>query len=108
MEWKAPFVVYHLTPEGKLEQVFVAEDFQAASYWLTYIAKAGDVLCKTPIHKRHSHASSRAEYWSHKGPDRSPVTDETRWRKLAAKLNFQGDFPEEQLPQEPNSQPNQG
>lgn len=101
MEWKAPFVVYRVIEGGKLEQVFVAEDFQAASYWLTYIAQAGDVLCKTPLHKRHSHQSPRAEYWSHKGPDRGPVTDEERWRKLMAKKNFTGEFPEEQIEQQP-------
>jgi hypothetical protein len=101
MEWNAPFVVYRVTEEGKIEQVFVAEDFQAAQYWLTYIAQAGDVLCKTPVHKRHSHRSCRAEYWSHKGTDRSPVTDEARWRKLMTKRNFNGEFPEEQIEIQP-------
>jgi hypothetical protein len=104
MEWKTPFVVYRITTEGKLEQVFVAEDFQAASYWLTYIAQPGDVLCKTPLHKRHSQKTPCAEYWSHKGPDRSPVTDEERWKKLAAKRNFAGVFPEEQSEQQTNQE----
>ncbi|MFN4896047.1 MAG: hypothetical protein ACK5GN_04800 [Pseudomonadota bacterium] len=96
MDWKSPFVVYRINQEGKLEQVFVAEDFQAASYWLTYIAEPGDVLCKTPAHKKHSHNSPLPEYWSHKGPERIPVTNEERWRKMATKRNFSGQFPDHQ------------
>ena len=97
MDWKSPFIVYRINAEGKLEQVFVADDFQAASYWLTYIAEPGDVLCKTPVHKKHSHSSPRAEYWSHKSSERVPVSNEERWRKLMQKRNFQGDFPEQQI-----------
>jgi hypothetical protein len=96
MDWKSPFVVYRINAEGKLEQVFVAEDFQAASYWLTYIAEPGDVLCKTPAHKKHSHSSPKPEYWSHKGNEKVPVTNEERWRKLMQKRNFCGEFPEQQ------------
>jgi hypothetical protein len=100
MEWRDPFVVYRVTETGQLEQVFVAKDFEAAQYWLTYIGQAGDVLCKTPAHKRHSHRSPRPEYWSHKGPERGAVTDEERWRKLMSKRNFSGEFPEEQFEQD--------
>ncbi|MEY4669787.1 MAG: hypothetical protein RL518_2486 [Pseudomonadota bacterium] len=96
MDWKVPFVVYRITSEGKLEEVFLAEDFKAASYWLSYIAQPGDVLCKTPLHKKHSHTSSRAEYWSHKGAARELVTDEETWKKTACPQSFQGEFPEEQ------------
>jgi hypothetical protein len=97
MDWNVPFVVYRLTEDGKLEQVFTAQDFQAASYWLTYIAQPGDVLCKTPLHKRHTHTSKRAEYWSHKGAEKGPITDEARWKKLVSKRSFSGEFPEEQV-----------
>lgn len=96
MDWTAPFVVYRITAEGKLQQVYVAEDFQKASYWLTYIAEAGDVLCKTPIHRKHSHTSQKAEYWSHKGPGRTPETDLECWKGMANKKNFSGDFPDNQ------------
>jgi hypothetical protein len=97
MDWKAPFVVYRITSDGKLQQVYVASDFKAASYWLTYIAEAGDVLCKTPLHKKHSHSSERAEYWSHKGAERIPVTDESRWKSIVSQRNFDGNFPDHQI-----------
>jgi hypothetical protein len=101
MDWKVPFVIYRITPEGKLEEVFFAEDFKAASYWLSYIAQPGDVLCKTPLHKKHSHNTANAEYWSHKGQARDTVADEENWRKaVAAKRAFSGQFPDHQEKQE--------
>lgn len=97
MDWKAPFVIYRITADGKLEEVFFAEDFKAASYWLSYIAQPGDVLCKTPLHKKHSHRSPNAEYWSHKGDGRNILADEEQWRKaIAKKRSFDGDFPDHQ------------
>jgi hypothetical protein len=97
MDWKAPFVIYRITAEGKLEEVFFAEDFKAASYWLSYIAQPGDVLCKTPLHKKHSHRSDKAEYWSHKGTGRDIRADEDEWRKaIASKKSFVGEFPDHQ------------
>ncbi len=96
MDWKVPFVVYRITAEGKLEEVFFAEDFKSASYWLSYIAQPGDVLCKTPLHKKHSHNSSKAEYWSHKGEGRELVTNEQNWKQYAAPKQFAGEFPAEQ------------
>lgn len=100
MDWNSPFVVYRVSDEGKLEQVFAAQDFQEAIYWLSYIAQTGDVLCKTPVHRKHSHSSQRAEYWSHKGTHRSTITDEQLWRKLMSKRNFNGEFPDHQNKQE--------
>lgn len=100
MEWKVPFVVYRINDAGKLEEVFFAEDFKAASYWLTYIAQPGDVLCKTPLHRKHSHTSNRAEYWSHKSEARDPVTSEDGWKRLSSEKRFSGDFPEEQNKQQ--------
>ena len=96
MEWKVPFVVYRIIDDGKLEEVFFAEDFKSATYWLTYIAQRGDVLCKTPLHKKHSKCSTKAEYWSHKDSARDPVSDEEHWKKLVADKHFSGDFPDQQ------------
>jgi hypothetical protein len=96
MDWRVPFVVYRITGDGKLEEVFVAEDFKAASYWLSYIAQPGDVLCKTPLHKKHSHTSQKAEYWSHKGNGRELVSSEESWKQISQQKQFCGDFPEEQ------------
>jgi len=100
MEWKVPFIIYRLTDDGKLEEVFLAEDFKAASYWLSYIAQPGDVLCKTPLHRKHSHTSKKAEYWSHKGTGRDLVTSEENWKELVSEKKFSGDFPEEQHKQQ--------
>jgi len=97
MDWKVPFVIYRITPDGKLEEVFLAEDFKSATYWLTYIAQPGDVLCKTPLHRKHSHASQHAEYWSHKDSARDPVTSEETWKKLVEERHFNGEFPDQQL-----------
>jgi hypothetical protein len=96
MEWKVPFVVYRITAEGKLEEVFLAEDFKAASYWLSYIAQPGDVLCKTPLHKKHSHGSAKAEYWSHKGDARELITNEQTWKQWCTQKQCAGEFPAEQ------------
>lgn len=96
MDWKVPFVVYRITEAGKLEEVFLAEDFKAATYWLTYIAQKGDVLCKTPLHRKHSKATSKAEYWSHKDTGRDPVTSEDTWKQLIADKPFNGEFPDQQ------------
>lgn len=97
MDWKVPFVIYRITSDGKLEEVFFAEDFKAATYWLSYIAQPGDVLCKTPLHRKHSHNSQKAEYWSHKGPGRDILSDEDDWRQeSSAKNSFSGDFPDHQ------------
>jgi hypothetical protein len=96
MDWKVPFVVYRITAEGKLEEVFFAEDFKSASYWLSYIAQPGDVLCKTPLHRKHSHSSAKAEYWSHKGVARELITDEQTWKQWSTQKRCAEDFPAEQ------------
>jgi len=100
MDWKVPFIVYRITLEGKLEEVFFAEDFKSATYWLTYIAQPGDVLCKTPLHKKHSHTSQKAEYWSHKEAARDPVSNEDNWKKLREERHCSVDFPDQQNKQE--------
>jgi hypothetical protein len=96
MDWKAPFVIYRIAPDGRIEEVFQAQDLKSAKYWLTYIALPGDVLCKTPLHPKHSHAKNAAEYWSHKESNREPIINEQDWRKFAEEHKFQGEFPEPQ------------
>ncbi len=97
MEWKVPFVIYRITEDGKLQEVFHAADLKAAKYWLTYIGEQGDVLCKTPLHPKHSHKGSEPEYWSHKADGRDPISNEQDWRERAEQRKFQGTFPAEQL-----------
>ncbi len=97
MDWNVPFIIYRVTDDGKIQEVFHASDLKAAKYWLTYIAEQGDVLCKTPLHPKHSHAGSQPEYWSHKADGRDPITNEADWKKIANERRFEGAFPSEQL-----------
>lgn len=96
MPWGSPFVVYRLTKDGKLEEVFRAEDLKKAKYWLTYIAQPWDVLCKTPAHPKHSKSNNKPEYWSHKEQSGVPTTEENRWREYLNKSSPNADFPDEQ------------
>lgn len=97
MNWKSPFAVYRISPEGKIEQVHIAQDLKSAKYWLTYIAQPGDVLCKTPAHPKHTKSSSQPEYWSHKESSGSPTTSEEQWRQLAKEKNCSFEFPEAEI-----------
>ena len=96
MSWKTPFAVYRLSPDGKLTEVFQAEDLKKAKYWLTYIAQPGDVLCKTPLHPKHSKASGFPEYWSHKAHSGTPSSAEGEWKKWAQQRTTELIFPDNQ------------
>jgi len=96
MDWKIPFVIYRITAENKLEEVYHALDIKQAKYWLTYIAQPGDVLCKTPLHPKHSKATPRPEYWSHKAQSGTPAAKEEEWTGIAKEKNFCDPFPEQQ------------
>ena len=97
MEWKSPYIVYRINTDKALEEVFWSEDIKKAKYWLTYIAKPGDVLCKTPVHPKHSKASQAPEYWSHKEASGQPVTNEESWKKYASKEMPKIEFPTQQI-----------
>lgn len=97
MDWNVPFVIYRVTEDGKLDEVFHAADLKMAKYWLAYIALPGDVLCKTPMHPKHSKIARAPEYWSHKENGGSAAQDEPTWRKQAEQRSFKGQFPEEQI-----------
>lgn len=97
MDWKSPFIVYRITAEGKLEEVFHANDLKKAKYWLTYIAQPGDVCCRTPVHPKHSQASKTPEYWSHKESSGSPSSNPESWTQYAKDKKFDLNFPTEQL-----------
>lgn len=94
MNWNTPFVVYRLSADGKLEEVFKADDIKKAKYWLTYIAQAGDVLCKTPAHPKHSQATPAPEYHGHKEQSGKPSADETQWKSFASAKGWNNKFPE--------------
>ena len=93
MDWNSPFVIYRISPEGKLTQVHVAPDIQKAKYWLTYIAQPGDVLCKTPLHPKHSKKNSQPEYYSHRAESKTVVTDENGWKAIAGEKKCDLQFP---------------
>ena len=97
MEWTAPFIVYRITDDAKFEEVFHCNDIKKAKYWLHYIAKPGDVLCRTPIHPKHSKSKNRPEYCSHKETKGGPCSEESKWRQFAEKMKCSAEFPEEQF-----------
>jgi hypothetical protein len=103
MSWKAPFVVFRFTPAGTVEEVYEAEHLEAARYWLMYIAEAGDVLCRTPSHPRHSKKGKQPEYWSHKETSGTIRMDEAVWRQHVESLTRKApEFPSEPLVEQPN------
>lgn len=93
MEWWSPFVIYRVSPDGKLEEVFQAPDIKKARYWLTYIAQPGDVLCRTPIHPKHSKSSPMPEYWSHKEQSGTASSNEEQWKSWAQEHKWDNEFP---------------
>lgn len=101
MEWSSPFIIYRISAESKLEEVYHAADLKQAKYWLTYIAQPGDVLCKTPVHPKHSKTKKTAEYWSHKEHSGTPSSKEEQWIEMAKARGFAFVFPAEQLTQPP-------
>lgn len=96
MSWKTPYIIYRITAESKLEEVFRCDDIKKAKYWLTYIAEPGDVLCKTPAHPKHSKATNCPEYWSHKVKNVGPVSNEGDWKNTLAKQGTTLQFPEDE------------
>ena len=96
MDWTAHFVIYRIGAENKLEEVYRADGLKQAKYWLTYIAQPGDVLCKTPVHPKHSKNSARPEYWSHKAQSGTPASKEEEWQLIAKAKNCEQLFPESQ------------
>ncbi len=96
MDWKSPFIVYRITPDGKLEEVYHAVDLKKAKYWLTYIAQPGDVCCRTPAHPRHSKKTPTPEYFSHKQESGTPSSVESEWKSIAESKKLNVQFPSEQ------------
>lgn len=93
MSWSSPFIVYRISESGQIEEVFRAEDIKKAKYWLSYIAQPGDVLCRTPMHPKHSGASGSPEYWSHKESSGKTSVAEEDWKSYASSKNFNLEFP---------------
>jgi hypothetical protein len=94
MNWASPFAIFRVSADGKLQQVHVASDLKSAKYWLTYIAAPGDVLCKTPLHPKHTGSSPKPEYWSHKENSGQPASSEQKWIEFAKSKNCDLHFPE--------------
>lgn len=103
MAWKNPFIIYRITEDAKLVEVFQAEDIKKAKYWLTYIAKPGDVLCKTPIHPKHSGSTKCPEYWSHKESGGKLCHDKQAWDQLASDKHAPAEFPPETADGQPTT-----
>lgn len=93
MEWQKPLIILRVNASGKLEPVYVPEDIKKAKYWLTYIAQTGDVLCKTPLHNKHSRTSEAVEYYSHKEQSGKVASNEEQWKGVATQMGWDSVFP---------------
>ena len=98
MEWLSPFIVYRVDPSGSLVEVFHTNDLKKAKYWLTYIAEAGDVLCRTPAHPRYENKVGAAEYIQHKLSGGKLATSFEDWVAESRLKNFTA-FPKDQMVQ---------
>ena len=97
MAWKSPFIVYRISSDGQLQEVYRATDLKDAKYWLTYIAEPADVLCRTPAHPRHE--DSAPKYWSHKSASGKANSDESEWRYMIQGVSEKGEitFPPDEV-----------
>ena len=100
MSWSTPFVIYRFTADARVEEVFSASDIQKVKYWLTYIAQPGDLLCRTPIHPKHSKGTSTPEYYGHKEDSGKPSWSKEEWEKFIASKMLTVKLPESQSPQQ--------
>jgi hypothetical protein len=83
--WNLPYVVFRISGEERVREVFATTDFQKAKYWMTYIAESGDVLCKTTKHPKHSKKGESPEYWGHKEQSGQMISNEKDWIEHFAK-----------------------
>ncbi len=94
MSWTTPFVILRINDQGQLYEVAKAEDIKKAKYWLTYIAQEFDLLCKTPLHPKHTQKSQIPEYWGHKSHGGSTEINEVAWKEYAKSVNWNQAYPE--------------
>ncbi|WKZ56146.1 MAG: hypothetical protein QY326_05245 [Bdellovibrionota bacterium] len=92
MSWTTQYVIFRLAEDKTFTQVHSEDDLKKAKYWLGYIGKPGDVLCRTPLHPKHSRQSDQPEYWSHK-TSKGVVSDERLWRMNLSKDGIEAVFP---------------
>lgn len=91
MSWSSPYVIFRHSAQNVFVEVHKAEEIKDAKYWLAYIAKPGDVLCRTPLHPKHTRSSDQPEYWSHKSA-KGVVSDERLWRQGLTKEGITPQF----------------
>ncbi|NLF25772.1 MAG: hypothetical protein GX589_08990 [Deltaproteobacteria bacterium] len=96
MDWSTPFIIYRIDASGSLKEVYHAKDLNAARYWLKYIAKPGDVCCRTPTHPKHSTHNGAPEYFSHKETSGCASSVKENWQNYAKGKSFDGQFPNEE------------
>ena len=96
MDWKSIYIVYRISENSDLLEVFHSDDIKKAKYWLQYIAQPGDVLTRTPLHPKHSKTNLTAEYWSHKEKSGKLYSQIDRWLKYLENRKIHVTFPSEQ------------
>ena len=96
MTWTAPFIIYRINEQAHFEEVFHTADMKKAKYWLTYIAKPGDVLCRTPAHAKLA-LSKTPEYFQHKDAKGQLSSLADGWKTFAKSKNCEAPFPSDQV-----------
>ena len=101
MKWTTPYVAYRVSKINEknslIDEIYHGSDIKAANRWMKFISQQWDVMCKTPLHPKHSKGSEKAEYYSHKVGSGDVAQDEKGWSEYAKSLNFDLSFPAEQM-----------
>lgn len=92
MNWETTYVVFRQQDGGKATIVHSPADLSSAKYWMQYIAEPFDVLCKTPIHPKHTKKLEIPEYWAHKEKSGKLAYQEADWRKVWLAQGWDGSF----------------
>lgn len=92
MEWTTPYAVLRLDEEARPQVVNTPEDITKAKYWMQYIAEPFDVLCKTPLHPKHTKKDEKPEYWSHKDLTGKSSSTQQDWLNQWVKMGWSQSF----------------
>jgi hypothetical protein len=99
MSWRSVYAIYRPRAGGSLVEVFRTDDMKKAKYWISYIGKVGDALCKTPLHPKHPDKNGVPEYWTHKQDAGSTSVRVEDWKLLVQAVGGTIQFPNEQAPE---------
>jgi hypothetical protein len=92
MSWTTHFIICRPGDDGVLREVFSASEIKRVKYWLQYIAQPLDIMCRTPLHPKHSQSVQIPEYCQHKDQAGKLSSHYSLWKndieKRFGNLNF--------------------